>query len=289
MKDIIAWLINIETMAGELYKKASVYFQDDEELRKFLSQLAKDEAWHLNVMESAAEQLQQLDLKENFVALDDETKAKFESPFRKCINHLTSGQLTKASVIDCIIETEFSEWNDIFVCVAKTLKKEIQDFKHTAIKIQGHKRYVEHFLETTPYGSERLQALKNLKPIWTEKILIVDDEPLIVDLLKSMLAKDGEIETAENGKEGLEKLNNKYFKVVISDLDMPLMNGREFYEKAIIQYPNIKGRFLFFTGNLSQETLAFFNDHKIAYMTKPASIKEIRKNIYKIIQKTDAN
>jgi CheY-like chemotaxis protein len=289
MKDIIDWLISMESMAGELYTKASVYFQDDQELEKFLSQLAKDEAWHLHVMEMAAEQLQRIDLKNNFISLDDETKSKLESPFLKCSDMLSAGQLTKASMIDYIIETELSEWNDIFIYVVDTLKKELHNFKHTAIKIQGHKRYVEHYLISTSYGSKQLHALRNLKPVWKEKILIVDDAPVIVNLLTSVLAKDGEIETAENGKEGLEKLNNNYFKVVVSDLDMPLMNGRELYEKAIALYPNIKERFLFFTGNLSDKALSFFNDHEVSYLNKPATIKEIKDNIYKILQKTDVN
>ena len=289
MRDIIDWLINMESMAGELYKKASVYFQGDKEFETLLTQLAKDEAWHLHVMEIAAEQVQHVDIKDNFLSMDDETKSKIESPFRKCSDLLSSGQLTKASMIDYIIETELSEWNDIFVYIVDTLKEQIQDFKHTAIKIQGHKRYVEHYLVSTSYGLKQLHALQNLKPVWKEKLLIVDDEPVIVNLLASVLSKDGEIETANNGKEGLEKLKNAYFRIVVSDLDMPLMNGREFYEKAIALYPNIKGRFLFFTGNLSDEALSFFADHEVSYLTKPATIKQIRENIYKILQRAGAS
>lgn len=60
MKEIIKWLIGMEQMAGEFYRDASVLLKYDKELKRFLSHLTEDEAWHFHVMRSAAEFIKQV-------------------------------------------------------------------------------------------------------------------------------------------------------------------------------------------------------------------------------------
>jgi len=51
------------------------------------------------------------------------------------------------------------------------------------------------------------------------KILVVDDEKVIRDITQAFLMLNGyEVDTAENGKEALDKLLNNNFDVVITDL-----------------------------------------------------------------------
>jgi|WetSurMetagenome_2_1015567.scaffolds.fasta_scaffold04824_6 DNA-binding response OmpR family regulator len=67
----------------------------------------------------------------------------------------------------------------------------------------------------------------------TYQILIVDDEPDILSTYKNFFEKRGYVvETAENGKEGLEKIRNGDFDVAIVDIGMPEMNGFEMIRKA---------------------------------------------------------
>jgi response regulator RpfG family c-di-GMP phosphodiesterase len=60
-------------------------------------------------------------------------------------------------------------------------------------------------------------------------ILVVDDSPsaryLVRELLRPM---DADIEEAENGRAGLDRMANKLFDLVITDVDMPVMTGLEF-------------------------------------------------------------
>ena len=58
------------------------------------------------------------------------------------------------------------------------------------------------------------------------RILVVDDEPLMCEVLTEYLTRDGHtVETAANGREGLEKFHGGWFDVVITDRGMPEMSG----------------------------------------------------------------
>jgi signal transduction histidine kinase len=58
------------------------------------------------------------------------------------------------------------------------------------------------------------------------QILVVDDQPLLCELLKECLTKDHHtVETAANGREGLEKYRTKRYDLVLTDKAMPEMDG----------------------------------------------------------------
>lgn len=64
------------------------------------------------------------------------------------------------------------------------------------------------------------------------KILIVDDDPFIRDVLTAVLEEDYAVVTAENGAEAFAAFNaDSGIRLVISDLNMPGMSGRELIKK----------------------------------------------------------
>ncbi|MBF0227320.1 MAG: response regulator [Desulfobacterales bacterium] len=73
------------------------------------------------------------------------------------------------------------------------------------------------------------------------KILVVDDDPFVRDLLGFVLDSEGyAIETAEDGMEGLKKYSSDAdINLVISDMNMPEMNGLEMLEKIRSDKKNI--------------------------------------------------
>lgn len=71
-----------------------------------------------------------------------------------------------------------------------------------------------------------------------EKILLVDDEASVTQALKRQFRKEYLIETASSGAEGLEKLDTAGpFAVVVSDFNMPQMNGIDFLEEVRKKQP----------------------------------------------------
>jgi two-component system chemotaxis response regulator CheY len=61
------------------------------------------------------------------------------------------------------------------------------------------------------------------------RVLTVDDSRTMLDMLRAALTSRGfKVVQAENGKEGLSALQREKFDVVISDLNMPVMDGFAF-------------------------------------------------------------
>jgi len=65
-------------------------------------------------------------------------------------------------------------------------------------------------------------------------ILVVDDDPLISELVVDMLAMEGhEVDTASNGVEALGKLQNQRYDLIVTDLHMPKLDGSGFYRELL--------------------------------------------------------
>jgi len=58
------------------------------------------------------------------------------------------------------------------------------------------------------------------------KILVIDDEKVIINIIQEMLEMYGyDVDTAEDGDEGIEKFDNDSFDLVITDIIMPGVDG----------------------------------------------------------------
>jgi len=72
----------------------------------------------------------------------------------------------------------------------------------------------------------------------SQRILVVDDEPLVRESIKMVLNMDGHrVETVSNGAEALEKLAQGDFDVVFTDHKMPGMTGEELARAIKAKYP----------------------------------------------------
>ncbi len=274
MLEIANWLISIEEMARDLYRSSSMFFQKNKKFSDILSQLAKDEAWHYDVMRSAAVFLQEEKITEQFISLDVATKEKVEQPLNRINKKFLKGNLTIDSLLDCIVITEFSEWNHIFLYVMETLKQKYREFMYVASRMQNHILRIENYLKSLPDGQKYIDRLRNIPEVWKKKILIVENYNPVVVFLSGILRSEGSIETAKNGKDGLSKVRNSYFDVIISETELPVIDGIEFYQKASEVEPNIGERFIFIVSPFSSELINFLNNHNLKYIQKPVPIQD---------------
>src|SRR2546423_5956472 len=72
------------------------------------------------------------------------------------------------------------------------------------------------------------------------RILLVDDEEYVRSSLSALLTREGyEVETAENAEEGLQLLKDRPVQLLISDHDMPGMNGVDFLKLVRERHPHV--------------------------------------------------
>ncbi|MBI9038394.1 MAG: response regulator transcription factor [Bacteroidales bacterium] len=121
------------------------------------------------------------------------------------------------------------------------------------------------------------------------KILIVDDEEDLCEILQFNLEKEGfEVEIALSAEEALEKpLEN--FSVILLDVMMGKMSGFEFAEK-IRKDKLLKTPIIFLTAkNTEDDTLTGFSLGADDYISKPFSIKEVIARVKAVTIRTSAN
>ena len=73
------------------------------------------------------------------------------------------------------------------------------------------------------------------------RILIVDDDPQLNKLVTAMFEQIGELEvdSAADGREGLERLDKRHYGLVLLDLNMPAMNGVDFVVAMGLHQPGV--------------------------------------------------
>lgn len=122
--------------------------------------------------------------------------------------------------------------------------------------------------------------------IHTPRILVLDDEPIILELCAEFLSSEGyKVDTVSNGKEAISLLQKKDYDVVISDMKMPSLSGAEFYKLVNEKYPKVAKRIIFVTGDLlNLETKAFLESTNNPYLIKPFKLNDLR-NIVKEVLK----
>jgi two-component system NtrC family sensor kinase len=123
------------------------------------------------------------------------------------------------------------------------------------------------------------------------RVLVVDDEASIVDILYDVLRLDGhEIETALNGRLALTKLESQTFDVVISDLKMPGMSGQELFRRLREMDSYLLGRIIFTTGDVaSPDTQSFLQESGSPYLQKPFDLNEVRRLVQVILASCGAS
>jgi two-component system response regulator HydG len=109
----------------------------------------------------------------------------------------------------------------------------------------------------------------------TKTILVVDDDKSILRTFTRILQKSGyKIETAETGKEAIEKADNGQYDLALVDIRLPDMDGTDLLAKLKNQLQNtIK---IMITGFPSLETgVKALDEGADAYLVKPVKPQEL--------------
>ncbi len=288
VKEVVDWLIGMEQSMSELYTEAANFFDehDNKALAHLLKGLAADEYAHMRIMKQV-EAVMEGTAASTVVTLDVETRQRISAGIRDSSLLVEGGRITEDAMLDSVIESEYSEWNDMFLYVLSLLKGMRDDYIRAASGIQQHKKKIERYVAERPHLRGKIEGIKSIKDLWHERILVVDDDDMISSLLRIVLEDEGLVATARDAAEALCLLEKGYYALIVSDVDMPGLSGIDFFKKASAAYPNIKDRFLFFTGHSDKGRISFFTENSLRYILKPANIGDIKKAAVAILSKAN--
>ena len=127
-----------------------------------------------------------------------------------------------------------------------------------------------------------LAALGDAAPA---RVLVVDDEAEIADLMRAMLEGAGyEVATAESGAVALELLEAARFDAIVSDLRMPDMDGAAFWRAVGAAHPALVRRMLFVTGDtLSPDARAFLEGSRCHALDKPFAKHDLLERVAELL------
>lgn len=279
MHELIRWMENIEQAAADLYRQAALSFSADKAFSAFLRTLATEESEHRQLVAALADAPPPPRRSPPPVFIDQTFRDQVEAPFVRARKRLADASPSREEMIDIIVEVEFSEWNELFLYAIDTFSAESKAIRKAAMEIDRHRAGILAFLKGLPDGQEAYERLGRLRSLSRRRLLIVEDDSAVAKLLQSLLAREGEVVLAADGAEGLARLAEGHFDVIVSDIQMPGMNGLEFYRRALERDPDIARRFVFFSGSRKPEHEAFLRSAGVVFLRKPSPLSKIRQAV----------
>jgi CheY-like chemotaxis protein len=117
------------------------------------------------------------------------------------------------------------------------------------------------------------------------RILVVDDEDNLRDVLVEILKRDGhEVDSAADGTEGASRSQERRYDLVITDLRMPGLEGPELYHAVRDQYADNPPRFIFMSANTGLEQYArFLAEAGEPALEKPFNLADVRQVVLQVL------
>jgi CheY-like chemotaxis protein len=114
------------------------------------------------------------------------------------------------------------------------------------------------------------------------KILVVDDNPYDLILIKELLNEEYHIQTVSSAKAALKSLRKQSFNLVITDMCMPQMDGFEFIESIKKLYPYLP--IVLLSASLEGDYKQKADEMDIAaYLNKPIDTSLFKNTIKKVM------
>ena len=134
------------------------------------------------------------------------------------------------------------------------------------------------------------ESKKAAPPVRPMRLLVVDDESILVELLVEFLKTVGhKVDDARNGQKALELATANDYDAILTDLKMPGLDGQGLYERLCKIKPQMARRFIFSTGDLANpRTQTFFQTAGCPYLSKPFKLEAVLKLLEQISRSTRA-
>lgn len=117
------------------------------------------------------------------------------------------------------------------------------------------------------------------------RILVVDDEDNLRDVLVEVLKRDGhEVASAVDGADGLRQTEQHRYDLVVTDLRMPNLEGPDLYRAVRQRYADDPPRFIFMSANTGiEEYAAFLSETGAPALEKPFNLADMRQVVLQVL------
>jgi PAS domain S-box-containing protein len=121
------------------------------------------------------------------------------------------------------------------------------------------------------------RATGRVNGVHGRRVLVVDDEPEIADLVATALGQHGwSVDVAASGRAGLARVRETSYDLVVSDIRMADGSGEEFYRAAVALRAHLAERFLFITGDTaSRDAWQFLQTTHLPVLQKPFTLEAL--------------
>ena len=117
------------------------------------------------------------------------------------------------------------------------------------------------------------------------RILVVDDDPLMLDFLKEALLRQGyKVDTAEDGEEALRKVEEEGYDLVITDVKMPGVDGMTVLESVKRDFADTEVVVITAYGTIRNAVEAM-KMGAYDYLTKPFSVEEVEVVVQRALER----
>ena len=118
------------------------------------------------------------------------------------------------------------------------------------------------------------------------RVLVVDDEPHILHYMQATLESWGhEVVLARDGSQALKLALMQPFDLIICDLRMPRLGGREMFQTLARMHPTVADRIIFATGDTVRgDTLHFLEELGRPFLQKPFKLDALRRVLAGVVK-----
>ncbi len=126
-------------------------------------------------------------------------------------------------------------------------------------------------LTRAPQQPISLEAFKGLR------VLVVEDEPALAVAVSEALADAGfTVDRAGDGEEGLTRLTEQRYDLIVCDLKMPRIDGMQFYRAMAAATPALARRVIFVTGDVAgTDAERFLEETGCRWLSKPFRLGDL--------------
>ena len=125
---------------------------------------------------------------------------------------------------------------------------------------------------------------KKREPERQLRVLIIDDDPVLRDVMNDILSEICDIDIASDGSEAIKKITNNQYNAILTDIRMPGIDGPTLYRWIRDNHPGLENRVVFTTGDTyDPDTTQFLDSVKNPYVSKPFYIDDLKKVIQSVL------